>query len=118
MNRRTATVLAAVLVLFVVIGGYVVYRQTGGGGQSLTFSLAVKGSTMTPEHLEARQGDDITIELTADRAEEIHLHGFDLKFKAEPGKTVRKTFKADRTCSCDIEIEDTGTHLGELTVRP
>ena len=118
MNRNAAIVLTVVVVLFVAVGAYVVVRQTGGGGQARTFNLYVKGGTMSPDHLDARQGDTITINLTADRAEEIHLHGFDLKFEAEPGKTVTKTFKADRTCDCDIEIEDGSTHLGNLTVKP
>ena len=118
MNRNAAIVLAVVVVLFVAAGVYVVVRQTGGGGQARTFNVDVKGGTMSPNHLDARQGDTITINLTADKAEEIHLHGFDLKFETEPGKTVTKTFKADRTCECDIEIEDTSTHLGDLTVKP
>jgi FtsP/CotA-like multicopper oxidase with cupredoxin domain len=118
MNRSAVIVLAVLVAVSVAAGAYVVVRQTGGGGQARTFNLDVKGGTMSPDHLDARQGDTITINLTADRAEEIHLHGFDLKFEAEPGKTVTRTFKADRTCDCEIEIEDSSTHLGSLTVKP
>jgi FtsP/CotA-like multicopper oxidase with cupredoxin domain len=118
MNRNAVIVLAVLVAVFAAAGAYVVGRQTGGGGQARTFNLDVKGGTMSPDHLDARQGDTITINLTADKSEEIHLHGFDVKFEAEPGKTVTKTFKADRTCDCEIEIEDSGTHLGGLTVKP
>jgi hypothetical protein len=56
--------------------------------------------------------------VTTDKAEAIHLHGFALVFQGEPGKKVTKTFKADRTCDCEIEIEATSRHLGSLTVSP
>ena len=118
MQRNAIIVVAVVLVAFVVIGAFVVFRQTGGGGQNRTFDLVVKGSTMTPSSVSAKQGDNITMSITTDKAEEIHLHGFDLTFEGEPGKKVTKSFKADRTCECEIEIEDTSTHLGSLTVSP
>jgi len=78
----------------------------------------VTGNTMQPESGTAKQGDNITMSVTTDKAEEIHLHGFDLMFQGEPGRKVTKTFKADRTCDCEIEIESTSTHLGSLTVSP
>jgi hypothetical protein len=36
----------------------------------------------------------------------------------KPGETQTKTFKADKTGSFEVEIEDTSTHLGELDVQP
>ena len=118
MQRNAIIVLAVVLVAFVAIGGFVIYRQIGGGGQNRTFDMVVSGGTMTPSSVSAKQGDNITMSFTTDKAEEVHLHGFDLKFQGEPGKKVTKTFKADRTCDCEIEIEQTSTHLGSLTVAP
>jgi hypothetical protein len=118
MQRNAIIVLAVVVVAFVAIGGFLIYRQTGGGGQNRTFDMVVSGGTMTPSSVSAKQGDDITMSFTTDKAEEIHLHGFDLTFQGEPGKKVTKTFKADRTCDCEIEIEGTSTHLGSLTVSP
>jgi L-asparagine transporter-like permease len=118
MQRNTIIVLAVVLVAFVAIGGFLIFRQTGGGGQNRTFDMVVNGGTMTPSSVSAKQGDNITMSFTTDKAEEIHLHGFDLMFQGEPGKKVTKSFKADRTCDCEIEIEETSTHLGSLTVSP
>ncbi|MDQ6741300.1 MAG: hypothetical protein M3Z97_00100 [Candidatus Dormibacteraeota bacterium] len=118
MQRNAIVVLAVVLVAFVAIGGFLIFRQTGGGGQNRTFDFVVTGNKMQPPAASAKQGDNITMSVTTDKAEEIHLHGFDLMFQGEPGKKVAKTFKADRTCDCEIEIESTSTHLGSLTITP
>jgi hypothetical protein len=118
VQRNAIIVVAVVLVVFVAIGGFLIFRQTGGGGQNRTFDFVVTGNTMRPDSASAKQGDNITMSVTTDKAEEIHLHGFDLMFQGEPGKKVTKTFKADRTCDCEIEIESTSTHLGSLTVSP
>ena len=34
------------------------------------------------------------------------------------GQTVTHSFTADKTCTCEIEWEDTSTQLGTLTVSP
>ena len=118
MQRNAIIVLAVLLVAFVAIGGFLISRQTGGGGQNRTLDFVVTGNTMQPSSASAKQGDNITMSVTADKAEEIHLHGFDIIFQGQPGKKVTKTFKADRTCDCEIEIETSSTHLGSLAVTP
>jgi hypothetical protein len=118
VQRNQVIIIAVVVAAFVLVGGFLIYRQTGGGGQSRTFDFVVTGDKMAPSSASAKQGDTITMSVTTDKDEEIHLHGFDLKFEGKPGEKVTKTFKADRTCDCEIEIEDTSTHLGSLTVSP
>jgi hypothetical protein len=86
--------------------------------QNLTFDFNVVGSKMTPEKVSGHQDDMVTIKITADKAETIHLHGYDYKFDVKPGETQTKTFKADKTGSFEIEIEDSSTHLGEFDVLP
>jgi len=49
---------------------------------------------------------------------EVHLHEYDIAFEAKAGTTVSHTFKADKTCSCDLEWESTSTRLGTLVVSP
>jgi FtsP/CotA-like multicopper oxidase with cupredoxin domain len=117
LNLRTAVV-AAVIVLFVGIGAYLVFSRSSSSGQARTLEVKVTGSKMEPETLTARQGDTLTIDLTADKEEEIHLHGYDKHFEAKPGQKVTETFKADKSGSFEIEIESSSTHLGELQVSP
>lgn len=86
--------------------------------QARTFAVTVSDDKMTPDKLVAYEGDTVTIKVTADKDEELHLHGYDYKFELKAKEPQSKTFKADKTGSFEIEIEDTGTHLGELQVLP
>lgn len=118
-SRATLLIVGAAVALFIVVGGFVIFRNQGGGGTSRTFDVTVtNGSSMSPDHLSAKAGDTITINITSDRAGEVHLHGYDIPFDTEPGKVASHTFKASQTGDFDIEWEATSTHLGDLAVNP
>lgn len=116
MSRNRLTIIGAVIVIFVAVGAIIAFRSAGGGGQARTFNLTVAGSKMTPDKIEAKSGDTITINMTKDQDGEVHLHGYDLHFEAKAGEKDTKTFKADKTGSFDMEIEDSSTPVGSFTV--
>jgi hypothetical protein len=120
LSRTGTFVIAAVVVVIVVVGGVLVARNAAGpSGGTKTLSVTVTGDKMRPETLSANQNAQVTMHVTADKEEEIHLHGYDIKFEVPgAGQTITHSFKADKTGSFEIEIEDTSTHLGELNVRP
>ncbi|HEX6547638.1 MAG TPA: cupredoxin domain-containing protein [Candidatus Dormibacteraeota bacterium] len=109
--------IAVVVVVFVAIGAFVALHGMGGGGANRTFDLTVTGDKMTPDTLTVKQNDNVTITVNVDKAEEIHLHGYDIHFDAAPGKPATHSFKADKTGNFDIEIEDTSTGVGSLVVQ-
>jgi hypothetical protein len=111
-------IVGAVLIVFLGVGAFLIFRSQSGG-PPVTWNVTVTGGArMSPDHLTAKQGAMVTINVTSDREGEVHLHGYDLSFEAKPGETVSKTFKADSTGSFDIEWESTSTHLGDLVVSP
>ena len=58
------------------------------------------GTKMSPEKVTATQNQQVTFNVTADKQEEIHLHGYDIKFEVGgAGQTVTHSFKADKTGS-------------------
>jgi hypothetical protein len=119
VSRVRLAVVIGVLAVFVVLGGVIILAGQHHGGQNLTFNLTVTGAKMmSPTTLSAHQNDTITINMTSDTDGEVHLHVYDIKFDAKAGQTVSHTFKADKTCGCDIEWESTSTPLGSLTVSP
>jgi hypothetical protein len=119
MPRNRAVVLAVVVVVFLVIGGFLITRTIGGGGRPVTINLSVAGSTMTPGTPTAKQGDRVTMTIAADKAEEVHLHGYDIPFEVpNAGGKVTHTFTADKTGSFELELEATSTHLGQFEVSP
>ena len=119
MSRTRALIVVALLSVFVIAGGVLIYANTHKGGQNLTFNLTVTGAkAMSPSDLKAHQNDTLTINVTSDQEGEVHLHEYDIAFEVKPGQTAAHTFKADRTCTCELEWEETSTHLGTLTVSP
>lgn len=120
MRPAPVAIIAAVVVVFLAVGGYLIFgRGSGGGGQAVPVNASVTGSTMEPSTITVHQGDRVTIKVTADKKEEIHIHGYDIIFSVEKaGDTVTHTFTAGKTGNFDIEIEDTGTGIGELVVQP
>jgi hypothetical protein len=108
----------AVVVIFAVVGAALLVVNQGPAPQHRSFQVRVVGSTMTPNELQAYQGDTLSISVETDRAEEVHLHGYDKHFEARPGQPAALTFPADLTGSFALEIEDTSTELGTLHVQP
>jgi len=118
LSRNRILIVAAVLVVFVIAAGVLIYANRSGG-KNVTFDVTVAGAkSMNPSDLSAHQGDTITINIKSDTDGEVHLHDYDIKFDTKAGQTVSKTFKADKTCECEIEWESTSTTLGRLVVSP
>ena len=114
-NRRPFVV--AVVVAAVIIGaGLIALRNVGGGGQDRTFNVTVSGNTMTPDTISVKQNDRVTINVSVDRTEEIHLHGYDILKTIQAAGTGVYQFTADKSGSYDIEIETTSTIIGHLVV--
>jgi len=119
MRPLPLLVVAVVVVAFLGVGGYLIFGRSSGGGQQVTVTATVTGTTMTPATITVHANDRVTMSVTVDRKEEIHLHGYDIAFEAtKAGDTVTHQFTADRTGSFVIEIEDTGKDVGTLRVLP
>lgn len=86
---------------------------------SNTFSFLVLGGRVSaPEKFSVTQGSEVTIRVTADTADEIHLHGYDLSKPTAPGQPVELKFVAATAGRFEIELEKSGTPLGNLEVLP
>lgn len=119
MSQTRLFVVIGVLVVFALVGGVVIYATQHKGGESRTFDVIVtQAKSMSPSTLPAHVNDTITINIKSDTEGEVHLHVYDVAFDVKAGQTVSHTFKADKTCTCDIEWESTSTELGSLVVSP
>jgi hypothetical protein len=117
MNRTRAIVVAVVLVVFVAVGGYLIYSNQNPGGKNVSIDVTVtKASSMSPSDLSAHHNDMVTINVTSDTTGEVHLHGYDIHFQCTAGQVTTHTFKAINTGDFEIEWESTSTHLGHLVV--
>ena len=116
MSRNRVAVVIGVLIVFVIVGGILIYSKSSGGSPVTINVTVTGGKTMLPKDLSAHQNDSVTFNVTSDTDGEVHLHGYDIIFNAKAGQTVSKTFKADKTGTFPIEWESTSTELGQLTV--
>jgi heme/copper-type cytochrome/quinol oxidase subunit 2 len=62
-------------------------------------------------------GSEVRLEVTADRADEVHLHGYDRKVDTEPGTPVVLEFQADTPGVFELELEEAALKLVELQVE-
>jgi FtsP/CotA-like multicopper oxidase with cupredoxin domain len=70
------------------------------------------------QKIEVEKGDRVEIEVTADEADEVHLHGYDVTKEVGPGKTAKFGFKANLEGIYEIELHHHATPIGRLTVKP
>lgn len=52
------------------------------------------------------------------RDDEVHVHGYDITTEAPAGETVTVRFRANLEGVFEVELEQSGTALGSLEVRP
>jgi nitrous oxide reductase len=126
-NQRVGLLVAAGVVVVVAI----VIALSGGGGDSGTTSagavhrIDIKGGKPDGgvQNFKVKKGDRVTIVVSADAHDMIHLHGYDIEKDVEPGKPATFKFTANLEGIFDIEshvAEDAGREpqMGKLTVEP
>ncbi len=70
------------------------------------------------ERLEFEKGETVRFSVASDRAEEIHLHGYDLYRDVPAGGRARFAFKADIEGIFEVEMHGSGVQVAELRVEP
>jgi hypothetical protein len=65
-----------------------------------------------------RKGDQVRLKIVSDTADEIHVHGYDLKKDVSKGGTVTFAFPASIEGRFEIELENAGTQIATLEVTP
>lgn len=64
-----------------------------------------------------KKNDRVVLVVRSDTADEIHLHGYDVSREIAAGGQARIAFVAKIPGRFEVELEQSGTQLAELTVR-
>ena len=123
---RAAAALIAVLLLMAASIGCV--RQADLPDDCETSAVertaSLSGDRLDPEAIDVCKGQQVTIEITTQRAGELHLHGYDEEapeVAVEPGDTATFAFTATRAGQFVIELhtpnEGPEIEVGLLTVH-
>ncbi|MEU9622268.1 MULTISPECIES: hypothetical protein [unclassified Streptomyces] len=70
-----------------------------------------------PGRTEIAKGRIIELRVRSDRADTLHVHGYDKEARLPAGKTVTLTFTADRTGLFEVETHESDLLLTQLVVR-
>jgi FtsP/CotA-like multicopper oxidase with cupredoxin domain len=69
--------------------------------------------------IEAQNGEKVRLVVSSpDTTEHVHVHGYDLFADLAPGKPANLSFDATIDGVFEVELEESATHLAELTVEP
>ncbi|MEM8902338.1 MAG: hypothetical protein AAGA17_01315 [Actinomycetota bacterium] len=69
-----------------------------------------------PERISVDLGSNVSVQVTADLEEEVHVHGYDLFGDVAPDQLAQIDFVADVPGVFEIELEGSGTLLAQLEV--
>ncbi len=85
----------------------------GATGDRIVVEIELAQGNVAPlgERIDVRKGQEIELRITSDRADQLHIHGFDTTLQIVAGQPQTHTFVADRTGRYEIE-----THSPTLTV--
>jgi FtsP/CotA-like multicopper oxidase with cupredoxin domain len=122
-----AAVIAVVAVILLAGGGDET-DQASNSAQT-TAPTATATATATPKPppllqagkvttLTFKPGDTVRFRVRSDKAEEVHIHGYDIKKELAPNQTATVSFKASITGIFEIEFEGSATQIAELKVEP
>jgi hypothetical protein len=64
------------------------------------------------------QGDRVVLVVRSDVADHVHLHGYDVMRDVGPGKPARLPFRATIPGRFEVELEDRGVPIADITVQP
>jgi cytoskeletal protein RodZ len=65
-----------------------------------------------------KKNDQVVLKVNSDTADEIHVHGYDLKKDVEKGGSVTFKFKGTIEGRFEVELENAGTQIANLEVTP
>jgi hypothetical protein len=84
------------------------------------FELTVAGGKLVsgPAVIRVAQGTRVTIRIRSDRADELHLHGYDLHARIDADEPAELEFEADKSGRFEYELHRSHLELGALEVRP
>jgi hypothetical protein len=89
------------------------------GSTAQTVQIRVTGGQVetAERRVKVPLGSDVRLEVTADQADEVHLHGYDRKVEIEPGTPAVLEFQADTPGVFEVELEEAALKLVELQVE-
>lgn len=72
----------------------------------------------TVERLRVTKGERVRFRVRSETADELHVHGYEIRRDLAPGKTVSVSFQARIEGVFEVELEGAGEQVAALRVDP
>lgn len=94
-------------------------RRTATPRPDTTLDIVVSHGRVSPDpgRTEIEKGRIVELRVRSDRADTLHVHGYDKEARLPAGKTVTLTFTADRSGLFEVETHESDLLLTQLVVR-
>jgi plastocyanin len=81
--------------------------------------VSVSGGKVAPESSvhKVSRGQTVRLVVTSDKADELHVHGYDKSAELPAGTATTLEFPADQTGRFEVETHESGLQLLQLEVR-
>jgi hypothetical protein len=86
--------------------------------QETILRITIRGASSQIMRATVPKGRRVVVIVSADRSDEVHVHGYDLEADVTPSRPARIAFRADESGRFEIEFENSGEQIAELTVNP
>lgn len=92
--------------------------STTAAADGVVIVIRVEGGTVVggSQRFDVPLGDAVTLRVTSDVADEVHVHGYDRKVDLVPGVEASLTFEAEIPGVFEIELEERGLQIAQLEV--
>jgi FtsP/CotA-like multicopper oxidase with cupredoxin domain len=111
MAKSTIAARVGALILFAAAASQLPLSALGA---EATFDLEIENGRVrqSMRTIRVKQGDVVKLRWTADRPIVLHLHGYDIEKKVEPGTVSEMTFEARATGRFPVEEHEPNTKGG------
>lgn len=89
---------------------------SAAAGQRIEVSVTGGQAAGDTGRVPVASGEEVTLVITSDVADEVHVHGYDLTAPLAPGRPAELTFAATIPGVFEVELHDAGTVLLSLQV--
>ena len=90
-------------------------RSGGAASQNPAVPVLRPGATGT---IKVKRGELVRFVVRSPRADEAHVHGYDILKKVPPGGSVAFRFRAKFEGEFEVELEHAGEEFGYIEVTP
>ncbi|MGJ6979478.1 cupredoxin domain-containing protein [Aestuariimicrobium soli] len=87
--------------------------------QAVTIDVTIAGGQVTPNGttVDVAKGGTVTVNVTSDSADEVHVHGVDKELAVKPGVPATMTFTVDQGGVFEMESHELDKLIVKIAVR-